>query len=116
MTSHYERTFEQRCTDSGKSMKRWPDRACIYLEKSSTSLSIPEVDKNKYLVPKDLTIGQFMYVVRKRINLEPNEALFFMINQNIVNTTLTINEVYERYKDPDGFLYIKYCGENCFGA
>ena len=27
---------------------------------------IPPVDKRKYLIPMDLTVGQFVYVIRKR--------------------------------------------------
>lgn len=38
---------------------------CEKAEKSD----IPEIDKRKYLVPADLTVGQFVYVIRKRIML-----------------------------------------------
>jgi GABA(A) receptor-associated protein len=30
---------------------------------------IATIDKKKYLVPADLTVGQFVYVIRKRIKL-----------------------------------------------
>lgn len=30
---------------------------------------IPLIDKKKYLVPSDLTVGQFVYVIRKRIKV-----------------------------------------------
>ena len=32
---------------------------------------IPLIDKKKYLVPSDLTVGQFVYVIRKRIKVGP---------------------------------------------
>ena len=30
---------------------------------------VPEIDQNKFLVPADLSVGQFVYVIRKRISL-----------------------------------------------
>ena len=38
--------------------------------------SLPSIDKQKYLVPADLTIGQFVYVIRKRIKLSAERAFF----------------------------------------
>ena len=33
----------------------------------------------RYLVPGDLTVGQFVYVIRKRIKLEPEKAIFIFV-------------------------------------
>ncbi len=38
-----------------------------------------ELDKMKYLVPNDFTIGQFMYVIRKRMKIKPEDAVFCVI-------------------------------------
>jgi hypothetical protein len=62
---------------------------CEKVEKSD----IATIDKKKYLVPADLTVGQFVYVIRKRIKLSPEKAIF---------------SIYEEHKDEDGFLYITY--------
>lgn len=29
---------------------------------------------------------------------------------------MSISDVYQQYKDPDGFLYIQYCEYNTFGC
>ena len=34
----------------------------------------------RYLVPADLTVGQFVYVIRKRIKLSPEKAIFIFVN------------------------------------
>ena len=34
----------------------------------------------RYLVPSDLTVGQFVYVIRKRIKLSPEKAIFIFTN------------------------------------
>lgn len=51
-------------------------------EKADRS-DIPDIDKKKYLVPADLTVGQFHYVIRKRIKLAPEKALFLFCSNSI---------------------------------
>ena len=77
--------------------------------------NVPDIDKHKFLVPNDLTVGQFLYVIRKRIQLNKEQALFIYINNILPTTSDSISYVYNTYVDPDGFLYIQYSGENTFG-
>ena len=46
------------------------------MEKAPKS-RISDLDKKKYLVPNDLTVGQFYFLIRKRIQLRAEDALFF---------------------------------------
>ena len=107
--------FDLRLKESSKVLEKYPDRypIIVYKDKKST---LPEINKTKFLAPGDLTIGQFLYIVRKRIELNEKETLFLFINQNILATgSETISRLYNEYKDEDGFLYISYCNENVFG-
>jgi GABA(A) receptor-associated protein len=67
------------------------------------------------LVPNDLTVGQFQFVIRKRIKLDSQKALFIFINGKLPITSELLKNVYEKEKDDDGFLYVGYAGENTFG-
>jgi GABA(A) receptor-associated protein len=40
----------------------------------------------RYLVPADLTVGQFIYVVRKRIKLSPEKAIFVFVKDTLPPT------------------------------
>lgn len=81
---------------------------------SSILTSIPA--QKKYLVPSDLTCGQFLYVVRKRLRIAPNEALFLLTSEGTVpSSSSLVSDLYREQKDDDGFLYLTYCGENVFG-
>jgi len=62
-----------------------------------------------------LTVGQFVYVVRKRIKLSPEKAIFIFVNNTLPPTAALISAIYEEHKDEDGFLYVTYSGENTFG-
>jgi GABA(A) receptor-associated protein len=65
MSSFKERhPFEQRCNESKRIREKYADRIPIIVEVAKRS-SLPPLDKCKYLVPQDLTVGQFVYVIRK---------------------------------------------------
>ena len=50
------------------------------------------------------------------MGLSPEEALFIFAGSSLLSSNTLISVAYERYKDADGFLYIKYSGENTFGS
>ena len=77
---------------------------------------IPDIDKNKYLVPSDLTVGQFVYVIRKRMKLPAEKTIFVFVNRQLPSTAALLSTVYKDNADADGFLYVTYSGENTFGA
>ncbi|KAH9989804.1 ubiquitin-related domain-containing protein [Russula vinacea] len=92
-----EHPFEKRKAEAERIRQKYPDRIPVICEKADRT-DIPTIDKKKYLVPSDLTVGQFVYVIRKRIKLAPEKAIFIF-----------------EHKDEDNFLYVSYSGENTFG-
>ncbi|XP_068695975.1 gamma-aminobutyric acid receptor-associated protein-like 2 [Montipora capricornis] len=109
-----EHSLESRCHESAKIRSKYPDRIPVVVEKAPKS-SIQDIDKRKFLVPSDLTVAQFMYIIRKRIQLPPEKAMFLFVNKVLPTTSSTMGAIYEEHKDEDGFLYIAYSGENTFG-
>lgn len=103
--------FEQRKSESEKISKKYPDRTAIILENGSGS-TLPLIDKTKYLVPGDLTASQFIYVIRKRLQLNQKQPLYIYINDIIPAFHETLADIYKGHKDADGFLYIKYSDIN----
>ena len=107
--------FDKRSAEAARIREKYPDRIPVICEKDPRS-DIPPVDKRKYLIPMDLTVGQFVYVIRKRIRLSPEKAIFIFVNGVLPPTAALMSAVYEEHKDADGFLYIQYSGENTFGT
>lgn len=107
-------SLKQRSEESSRVLEKFPQRIPVIVEKDERSM-VNNIDKKKYLVPGDLTIGQFIYIIRKRIKLKPEEALFFFVNNNLVPTSALISTIYNSNKDRDKFLYFIYSGENTFG-
>eukprot|EP01027_Heterolobosea_sp_BB2_P016796 GEZU01023864.1.p1 GENE.GEZU01023864.1~~GEZU01023864.1.p1 ORF type:complete len:127 (-),score=45.92 GEZU01023864.1:152-532(-) len=110
-----EHPFEKRCQEAARIRAKYPDRVPVICEKAEKS-DIPDIDKKKYLVPADLSVGQFVFVIRKRIKLGPQKAIFIFVNGVLPTTDSLMKTLYEEQKDEDGFLYVTYSGENTFGG
>ncbi len=107
-------SLEKRLAEASRVRQRYPDKVPVIVEKAAKT-DIPEMDKNKFLVPSDLTVGQFVYVIRKRLQLSPEKALFVFVGNVLPPTSSLMREIYAQHKDADGFLYVRYSGESTFG-
>ena len=81
---------EKRRAEAERIRAKYPDRVPVICEKADRS-DVPDIDKKKYLVPADLTVGQFQYVIRKRIKLAPEKALFVFCANTIPPTGIFIS-------------------------
>ena len=107
-------SFASRKADSDRLLAKYPDRCCIIVGKNDGS-DVPDIDRHKYLVPKSLTIGQFMFVIRKKITCNEDKAIFMFIDNTLPSNISTVGLVYDEHKNEDGFMYVIYSGENTFG-
>ena len=111
-----KRSFNKRIEESNRIMDKYPERIPLIVCRANQSKDIPDIDRHKYLVPRDLTIGQFMHVLRQRIKLEPHVSIYLMINGfTMPATSQMLGVIYNEHSDNDGFMYITYTGESTFG-
>ena len=108
------KSFIQRSKESITILSRYPGRVPIIVERVQKS-HVPEIDKNKFLCPDTLTVGQFMYVIRRRMSLPPETALFLFVGNTLPMASSFMKELYSQHRDSDGFLYMQYAGESTFG-
>ena len=108
-------SFDKRCTESKRVMSKHPGKYPLVVEKANNS-NVKEIQKNKWLVEGDLTIGQFLLTIRRQIKIDASESIFIFINNSYLpGNSETISEVYDKYKDTDGFLYMTYSKEVAYG-
>lgn len=105
--------FEKRIEEADRVLEKYPNRIPIIVEPGTRS--VKKINRKKYLVPTDLTVGQFMHVIRQRINLESSEAIYLFCNGKLAPTSKLLIELYENEKYKDKFLYFQYCNESTFG-
>ena len=108
-----QRSLQTRAEESTKILQKYPDRIPVVVDTYKTSF---ELDKHKYLVPGDLTVGQFMYVVRKRCKLAPEKALFLFVDNSLPPSADLVSQIYKAKKNDDGFLYFVVSEETTFGS
>jgi GABA(A) receptor-associated protein len=106
-------SFDFRVNESKKILEKYPDKIPVIIEKSANCEY--NIDKNKYLVPKDIKMQQLFFIIRKRIKIKDSEAIFIYVNNKLPLTSSYISDIYDSNKDEDGFLYITYSTENTFG-
>lgn len=114
-------SYTKRVEESERVRSKYPDKVPVIVEKAASNAArkgsdqVPDIDKRKYLVPSEITVGQLVYVIRKRIHLSPEKAIFVFVRNVLPPTASPMGAVYDDYRDPDGFLYVTYSGENTFG-
>lgn len=77
-----------------------------------------ELSKNKFLISGDITVGQFMHIIRKKIvtKLNSSQSLYIFVNNKIPPATFLMHNVYQEEKEPESeMLIITICKENTFG-
>lgn len=111
----FSKSLQERKEEIEIIKEKYPDKVFIYLEKNKNCKNINEINKHKYLCPKDMLFSQFIYIVRKRLKMTNEQTIIFFINNSIPNPTSSMLEIYQKNKNIDGFVYIEYTGENFFG-
>lgn len=113
-------TFEQMKNEATRIRSKYPDRVPIIVERANGA-DVPLIDKKKYLVPGDLSVAQFIFVIRRRIKLRQDQALFLFIEDKdgkyiLAPANLLVSQVYKEYTDTSGFLFFCYSSESTFGS
>jgi GABA(A) receptor-associated protein len=112
-------SLEKLKEESKRILAKYPDRIPVIVEKySGVADSLSELDKCKYLTPNDLTVGQFMFVIRKRLKkkIRAEEALYLFVNNTIPLPSMMMSQLYKEHKDETGFLFLVYSSESTFGV
>jgi hypothetical protein len=105
-----QKSVSQRREDVLRLLKRYPEKIPVYVEGENIS-------QNKFLVPYDITVAQFLYMLREKVLLTSTQSifLFFGKRREIMPSNMIIREIYDRLKDDDDMLYAFYSKENVFG-
>ena len=109
-------SLEKRIKQYEKLKQEHPTKVPIILEKS-LNCNLNQIIKSKYILSNDLTIAEFIFIIKEKLELEPERALFFLANGKYsISGNAILGDVYDRYKDKeDGFLYITYSEEVIYG-
>ena len=112
-----KKTIEDKQFQFNKLRCKYPDRIPVIIEENpSCKLKLKNY---KYLVPKEISMSQFLYIIRTNMNIGEKQAIFTFVKNGkdyiLVNMNELIENIYNNFKCEDNFLYIKFGIENTFG-
>lgn len=119
MTSEVETTKSKKLLGSSVNTylkQTYPDCVQIVMYKDPTS-NLPQIDKKKYMVPMNMTLGAFIVTFRRKIKLSSYQSLFISIKDTSITPAAAtpLSELFNKYHSDDGCLYLTYHSENAFG-
>lgn len=67
-------------------------------------------------MPQELTMSQFVSIIRNRMKIGPTKTLFLLVNnRSMVSLSKSLAEIYCENRNSDGFLYVTYASQEVFG-
>lgn len=100
---------------AAKLLDKYPDKVPIILQKHD-KCTLPDLPNRKFLVPRDLSVAQFIYTIRKRIQLPPSQAIYLFFGNALPTSSETMGAMWEKFRNADDrVLYGTYTAECTFG-
>ena len=100
-------------------IKNYPDCVPVIIRKSLNDKILQDIDKERYLIPKNLKVSEIYLIIRKKITIDSKHAIFIFVKSHLGDVLVPVGsnvlEIYDLYKNDDGILYIIYTTENTFG-
>lgn len=118
MAEEYRTTvgIEERKHETERIRHMYPDKLPVFLQKYKRS-GLPDVVKNKCLAPMDSSMSGFTRGLRKKFQLDSTQTLFVFVNgRELVTPDTQLAQLYERWRNEDGFLYLVYNEQPVLGA
>lgn len=110
------KSFEERLKEATEILRKYPDKIPVIVEPCSNSNSNnTNLDRNKFICPRDINISQFLLILRNRLSLKATQSIYLFINNKSPPNNAQLGDIYLNHCDADKFLKIKYGLETFFG-
>lgn len=111
-------SFDKRKSEALKIREKYPERVPVIVEKNNKDNL--KLDKQKFLCPGNITVGHFLFTLRKHTMLEPYHALYLFVNNTLPPITMLMSQLHSEYGEDcgdgmRGFVFVTLQRENTFG-
>jgi hypothetical protein len=108
-------TLSEKIDYSSKLLKKYHDRIPVIVEKNEHI----DLENYKYLLPKHMNLATFLSIIRTKLNITKNQAIFTFVKSYdgyiMCPMNESIEQIYNSHRSNDNFLYLKFGIENTFG-
>lgn len=122
MDNHFKKNTNLRDRIRNSSVvidKYYPDKVPVVIQKLARENYLPELKKNKFLIPGNMSYSSFLIYLRGILTttVSPSTAIFLSTEGgHMMCSSDKMLNVYQNHSDnQDNFLYLFYCSENTFG-
>lgn len=120
--NHYKKnvSLDERIRNSSVVLnKYYPEKIPVIIQKSERDKQLPNLEKNKYLIPSSMTYSSLLIYLRNILTKKIPASTAFFLNTESGHMLYCNDPLYKVYSDhsdkDDNFLYLFYCSENTFG-
>lgn len=72
---------------------KFPNKVPVIVERFHKERTLILLDKSKFLVPQELTMSQFVTIIRNRMSLSSNQAFYLLIDdKGIASMSMTLGK------------------------
>lgn len=96
-------------------MEKYPGRIPVFVSRH-VKCTVPELEKRKFLIPRDLTVGQMLWIIRRKLSLPSDKALFMFVENSLPPSSARMGDLAAQYGSADGALRVVYTTESTFGS
>uniref|UniRef100_A0A914Q9A5 Autophagy-related protein n=1 Tax=Panagrolaimus davidi TaxID=227884 RepID=A0A914Q9A5_9BILA len=109
-------SFCCRKSESASITSKFDDKIPVIIERFRNEKRLPELDRCQFAVPKFATVGQLQHLIKQRLGDFQRMAVYVVVaNRELPSLTTKLSDLYTKYRDDDGFLYITFSSEDAFG-
>ncbi len=103
-------SFEDRKKKSSVLLTKYPDKIPVILEKSKKDKYLPKNNKTKLLIAHNMTVSNILTLLKNNTNINSTTSIYIMVSDKniMLSGSQSIVEIYNNYKNTDGFLYLEY--------
>ncbi|CAD5222555.1 unnamed protein product [Bursaphelenchus xylophilus] len=96
--------------------RRQPGKVPVVFLPYFAEKNMAQIKPNKFLIDERHPVSYLYAIVRSRLKLKKNEAIFLMVGgTNLVLQSIPISSLYTTMKAANGVLYVTYCSQPTFG-
>ena len=108
-------SLEQRKQQFADINLKHPNMIPVIITHQKTS-NFPEIDNDKFLIPKEYTLHNLYAILRTRLHFENSVSFYVHFKTgSIYSFDKTISQIYETESENDGFLYLACAVEYYMG-